>query len=64
MKTALADPNFFPQFGQLHFVVIASERTPSVSPFVLGRDGVRAALAELVLLQHNTPHFHRKGNSP
>jgi hypothetical protein len=57
MKAAFADPNCFPQLGHLHFCVIGSERTPSVSPSVPGRDDVTAALAELVLLPtHNTPN--------
>jgi hypothetical protein len=61
MKAALADPDCFPQFGHLHFFVIGSERTPSVSPFVSGRDYVTAALAELVLLSTQHAQFHRKG---
>lgn len=56
MKAALADSDCFPQFGQLHFFVISSERTPSVSPFFPGRNDVTAALAELILLQPNTPN--------
>ena len=46
MKTAAAGSNCFGRFGQLHYVVIGSERTPSVSRSLLGRDYVTAALAK------------------
>lgn len=46
MKTAAAGSNCFREFGKLHFLVISSERTPSDSLFVLGRNYVTAALAE------------------
>ena len=60
MKAAFADTNCFPQFGHLHFFVIESQRTRSVSPFVPGRNDVTAALAELVLLPTQHAQFHRK----
>jgi hypothetical protein len=61
MKAALADTNSFTQFGHLHFFVIASVRTPSVSPFVSRRHDATAALAG-IRSPANTQHaqYHRK----
>jgi hypothetical protein len=63
MKTAAAGSNCFRKFGKLHSVVISSERTPFVSPFVLSRDYVAAALAKSHSPATQTIQFHRKGDS-
>jgi hypothetical protein len=63
MKTAAADSNCFREFGKLHSLIISSERTPSVSPVVLGRDYVTAALAESHSPSIQIAQFHRKGDS-
>jgi hypothetical protein len=63
MKTVAADSNCFSEFGKLHSLVISFECTPSVSPFVLGRDHVTAALAESHSPSTQIAQFHRKGDS-
>ena len=60
MKTAAAGSNCFREFGKLHSLVISSERTPSASPFVLGRDYVTAALAESHSPATQIAQFYRK----
>ena len=62
MKTAAAGSNYFREFGKLHSLV-SFERTPSVSPVVLGRDYVTAALAESHSPSIQIAQFQRKGAS-
>lgn len=62
MKTA-ADSNCFREFDELHSLLINSERTPSVSAFVLGRNYVTSALAESHSPSTQITQFHRKGDS-
>ena len=62
MKAALADSNCFPQFGQLHFHIIDAERTPSVSPFIFGKDNVAVALAESSSPSTQIAPFPRNGD--
>ena len=63
MKTAAAGSNCFREFRKPHSFVISSERTPSVSPFVLGSDYVTAALAESHSPSTEITQFHRKRDS-